>query len=100
MGPIGIELVQPVSGESVQKEWLERRGEGVNHICFIVDDIDEATAMMVEEGFEVTSSSNNEGGGGMAYFDTDKVGGIAIELEELPPHLNEDPYWGIEPWGE
>lgn len=100
MGPIGIELVQPVSGESPQKKFLESRGEGINHIAFIVDDIDEAISIMVEEGFKVISSSKNEGGGGMAFFDTDKVGGVQIELEELPPHLYEDPYWGLKPSSE
>lgn len=100
IGPIGFELIQPVSGESVQKEWLASRGEGINHIAFIVDDIEEATSIMVEEGFKVISSSKNEGGGGMALFDTDKIGGIQIELEEIPPHLHEDPYWGIKPWSE
>ena len=46
MGPIGFDLVQPVSGESVQKEFLESRGEGINHTCYIVDDIEEAMSVM------------------------------------------------------
>ncbi len=100
IGPIGFELIQPVSGESRLKKFLESHGEGINHIAFIVDDIKEATSIMVEAGFKVISSSNNEGGGGMAFFDTDKVGGVQIELEQLPPHLYEDPYWGLKPWGE
>ena len=98
LGPIGIELIQPVSGDTPQKKFLESRGEGIHHIAFIVNDIEEAISIMVEAGFKVISSSKNEGGGGMAFFDTDKVGGIAIELEELPPHLSEDPYWGLKPW--
>lgn len=98
LGPIGIELLQPVSGESPQKKFLESRGEGIHHIAFIVDDIKEATSIMIEAGFKVISSSNNEGGGGMAFFNTDKVGGVQIELEELPPHLHEDRYWGLKPW--
>ncbi len=98
LGSIGFELVQPVSGETPQKKWLESRGEGINHIAFIVDDIKEAISIMVEAGFKVVSNAKNEGGGGVAFFDTDKVGGVQIELEELPPHLNEDPYWGLKPW--
>jgi len=98
LGPIGIELIQPVSGDSPPKRFLDRRGEGINHIAFMVDDIEEATSIMVEAGFKVISSSKNEGGGGMAFFDTDKVGGVQIELEELPPHLYEDRYWGLKPW--
>ena len=64
----------------------------------MVDDIEEATSIMMEAGFKVIYSSKNEGGGGMAFFDTDRVGGIVIELEELPPHLADDPYWGIKSW--
>lgn len=98
LGPIGIELLQPVSGESPQKIFLESHGEGIHHIAFIVDDIKEATDIMAEAGFNVVSSSNNQGGGGMAFFDTERVGGVQIELEELPSHLKNDKYWGLKPW--
>jgi len=98
IGPIGIELIQPVSGKSTPQNWLESHGEGISHIAFIVDDIEEAKSTMIEEGFTIISSSDNEGGGGMAFFSTDAVGGIIIEMEELPPHLDKDPYWGHKPW--
>ena len=98
LGPIGFEVVQAISGESVQQEFLERRGEGINHTCFVVDDIHEAIAVMAKAGFKPISYANNVGGGGVAYFDTDKVGGVQIELEQLPPHLDDDPYWGLKPW--
>ena len=98
LATFGFELISPISGPSVQQEFLEQRGEGINHICFIVDDIEEATEIMVEAGFKPVSTALNEGGGGMAYFDTDKVGGVMIELDELPPHLSDDFYWGMCPW--
>ena len=79
-----VELVQPVSGESVQKEFLDSKGEGINHICFRVDDIEEATSIMADEGFVPVSSCKFKGGGGMAYFDTDRVGGVLLELVEWP----------------
>ena len=55
-----------------------------NHICFRVDDIEEATSIMADEGFEPVSSCKFKGGGGMSYFDTDKVGGVLTELVEWP----------------
>ncbi len=100
LGPIGFEVIQPVSGETPQKRWMEANGEGINHIAFIVDDIEEAKTIMVDAGFSVIASSKNEGGGGMAYFDTDKIGGVQIELEQLPPHLSDDHYWGLTPWAQ
>jgi hypothetical protein len=55
-----------------------------NHICFRVDDIEEATSIMADEGFEPVSSCKFKGGGGMSYLDTDKVGGVLTELVEWP----------------
>ena len=85
MGPVELELIQPVSGKSVQKEFLEKHGEGINHLAFVVDDLDLEVTRMVEKGFKVISSGKFEGGGGFAYFDTDKVGGVIFELFQLPP---------------
>ena len=98
LATIGFELVSPISGPSVQKEFLDEHGEGVNHICFIVDDIKEAIEVMADAGFTAVSTALNEGGGGMAYFDTHKIGGVMIELDELPSHLSDDYYWGMCPW--
>lgn len=95
---IGFEVIAPVSGNSIQREWLETHGESINHLCFIVDDIDEATEVMVEAGFEVISSGKNEGGGGMAYFAHPRMRGVQIELDSLPAHLEDDFYWGNKPW--
>jgi len=86
MGQVQFELVQPVSGESVQKEFLESRGEGINHLGFLVDDLDNEVAKLVEKGFKVTNSVKFIGGGGVAYLDTDKVGGVMFELIQWPPH--------------
>ena len=98
MGPIWLELIQPVSGKYIHQEFLERRGEGINHISFIVDDIEEAISIMAESGFQAIVYQKNVGGGGMAFFDTDKVGGFIIELQELPPGV--DRYYGSTTSGE
>ena len=92
MGPIWLELIQPVSGKYIHNEFLERRGEGINHMSFLVDDIEEAISIMAEAGFEAIVYQKNVGGGGMAFFDTDKIGGVIIELQELPPGV--DRYYG------
>ncbi len=84
LGEVEIELVQPVSGASAQREFLERRGEGVNHLGFVVDDLEEAVAKLVETGFRVVSRGRVAGGGGFAYMDTDRVGGVIFELIKLP----------------
>ena len=82
MGPVEFELVQPVSGESVQKEFLESRVEGINHLAFFVDDLEKEVSKLVEKGFKVISSGKRVGGGGFAYLDTGRVGGVIFELTQ------------------
>jgi 4-hydroxyphenylpyruvate dioxygenase-like putative hemolysin len=83
IGSLLIELWQPVRGETVQQEFLNSRGEGVNHIAFNVDDLDREKEKMAEKGIPVVFSVRDEEGY-MAYFDTRKVGNILIELIQPP----------------
>lgn len=84
MGSVQFELLQPVSGESVQKEFLEKRGEGINHLGFLVDDLDKEVNRLTAKGFTVISSVRYSGGGGVAYLDTDRIGGVLFELIQWP----------------
>jgi methylmalonyl-CoA/ethylmalonyl-CoA epimerase len=79
MGAVQLELVQPVSGKSLQMEFLEKRGEGVNHLAFLVDDLDGEVAKLAQKGFRVISSGKTAMSA-FAYLDTDKVGGVIFEL--------------------
>jgi methylmalonyl-CoA/ethylmalonyl-CoA epimerase len=83
IGSLLIELWQPVRGKTVQQEFLDSRGEGVNHIAFHVDDLDREKERMAEKGIPVVFSVRDEEGY-MAYFDTRKVGNILIELIQPP----------------
>ena len=85
LGPIQLELVQPVEGESIQKKFLESKGEGVNHIGFFVDNIEEETVKLKNEGFTTVYSVKFQNGGGVAYFDNQKAGGLLFELIQRPP---------------
>ena len=85
LGPVSFELLQTISGASIQKEFLDSKGEGINHLDFYVDDIEEETAKLVAKGFKIVQSGKFVGGGGMAYFDTDKLGGVQIGLVQRPP---------------
>jgi len=85
IGQIRLELIQPVEGESLHKEFLENKGEGINHLCFSVDDIDKEAAKLVKKGFKVIASRKFVNGGGNVYFDTGKVGGVLLELLQQPP---------------
>ena len=83
IGSLMIELWQPVRGETVQQEFFNSRGEGVNHIAFHVDDLDKERDKLVEKGIPVVFSVKDQNGY-MAYFDARKVGNILIELIQPP----------------
>ena len=80
MGPVEFELLQPVSGDSIQAEFLEKHGEGVIHLCAHTDDLDRDVAELTALGLRVISSAVLADGGKFAYFDTREVGGLILEL--------------------
>jgi len=82
IGSIPIEFVQPLEGESRYKEFLDSKGEGVQHIAFAVDNLDEETAKLDEKGVSIIVSGKAPAafGSSSAHFDTRQVGDFAIQL--------------------
>lgn len=80
MGNIEFELLQPVSGNTIQAEFLERHGEGVVHICAFTDDLEADKEELVGRGCPVISEGWLSDGGHFAYFDTRAIGGLVLEL--------------------
>ena len=79
MGPVQLELVEVTEGDSIHLEFLEERGEGVEHLGFRVDDLDAEVARFKRHGIDVLQSARTAGGG-YAYMDTREIGGIIFEL--------------------
>ena len=80
VGQVELEVSQPLGGECAQREFLESKGEGINHLGFFVDDLDKEVAKLTERGFKVIQSGRNAKGNKFAYFDTTAIGGIILEL--------------------
>ncbi len=80
-GSIELELIQVLEGETIHTEFLREKGEGLHHLRFKVDDLDAKLADLAKEGIEVVFRKNLNGID-FAYLDTDRVGGIMIELIE------------------
>ncbi len=82
--PIEIELIQVLEGETPHTEFLRERGEGLQHLRFSVDNLDEMLAKLAKQGIEpVFQHSYPEVGISFAYLDTDKIGGVMFELIEI-----------------
>ena len=79
MGHLELELLETVSGPSVQQEALTANGEHVLHLCAYTDDLDAEIERMSGAGFPVISYGELDDGGRFAYFDTRRVGGLILE---------------------
>jgi 4-hydroxyphenylpyruvate dioxygenase-like putative hemolysin len=85
MEAIQLELIQPL-GESIYTEFLNEKGEGIHHIGCYVDHLDEAVALLKQQGIGVLQSGNRPGGG-YAYMDTEKTLGAIWELIQRPTSM-------------
>jgi methylmalonyl-CoA/ethylmalonyl-CoA epimerase len=81
MGEVDIELIQPVSGDSPHKEFLNTKGEGIQHIACRVEDLETHIANLTENGATVLLRAKWPEGGGVAYMDLG-VAGLVVELIE------------------
>ncbi len=70
IGTVDLQLIQPGEGESLYKDHLEKKGEGVYHLGFAVDDIDESESDVKKKDLSIISNGRREDGSGFAYLDT------------------------------
>ena len=81
-----IELIQPTAGNVGVTKFLKKRGEGVHHICFEVDDIEQALqdvkargAVLIDETPRVIENGKKK----MAFLHPKSTGGVLIELYQI-----------------
>jgi methylmalonyl-CoA/ethylmalonyl-CoA epimerase len=82
-----IELIEVVEGDSVYKDHIDNHGYGVQHLGFLVEDMDEALKQAHEAGFEMLQDGSGfglDGDGHYAYLDSEEKFGVMIELIERP----------------
>lgn len=88
--PVGgaqVELVQPNDSESGLAKFLAKRGEGIHHICFEVDDLDGALARLKQHGAQLIDETPRINASGMryAFIHPKSAHGVLIELYQKPP---------------
>ena len=87
VGEIYIELIQPIAEGTHWMEFLKKKGEGINHLGLVVDDIDKEETKLAGQGFKIIYRSRFRRADGSirgaAYFDTAEVGGVLFEPRGL-----------------
>ena len=82
-GPIEIELIRVLEGDTPHTDFLREKGEGLQHLRFRVDDLDKTLAELAKEGIQpVMYQRFPDFGTAFAYLNSDKIGGVMFELIE------------------
>ena len=81
-----VELLEATSEDSPISNFLEKRGNGVHHIAFLVDDLEIALKDLTESGIDLIDKSPRIGAEGMliAFLHPKSTGGVLVELCQKP----------------
>src|SRR6202048_871264 len=89
-GDTQLELIAPVSGESIYTEFLERAGAGLHHICVeapVIDAFDAALADAESRGAPVVQQGVMPGGMRFGYISAEAAGVPYIEIAHISPEI-------------
>ncbi len=76
-----LELLEPVEPDTGIARYLERRGEGLHHVCLEVDDIEAALADLKAKGVPLIDQEPREGlVGTIAFLHPSALHGVLVEL--------------------
>lgn len=82
LGETQLELLEPTEGPQALKESLDATGEGLHHIGFLVDNLDDVIAKGKKDGLKIWTLTQRTNGPRFMYFKPTKTCSLAIELRE------------------
>ncbi len=79
-----IELLESTDPDGPVSRYIDSRGEGIQHIAYRVEDIDEALAELKEKGIRLIDQEARKGAGGarIAFIHPKETNGVLVELCE------------------
>ena len=79
-----VELLRPLGPQTAVGKYLERKGPGLHHVAYAVDDIDAALRALSGAGFELIDSEARVGirGSRVAFLHPRSTGGVLTEIVE------------------
>lgn len=86
VGETNVELVMSTTEDGVMSKYINKKGEGVHHLAFEVDDIDAAIAELKAKGVPLTADEARPGAHGarVVFLHPKATHGVLIELCEYP----------------
>jgi len=83
-GTTHIELVEPTTEDSGVAKFLQKKGEGIHHLCYLVEDLAAELTRLKNEGVILIDDSPRKGERGslVAFLHPKSCGGILVELKQ------------------
>jgi methylmalonyl-CoA epimerase len=85
LGDSTIELIEAMDPSSPVAKYIQKRGEGIHHICFGVENVEAALRHFEAQGIELLNKQprRTENGDLIAFLNPKSTNGILIELVEM-----------------
>ena len=81
VGGSQLEFIQPTDPDGSVAHFIDRKGEGLHHVCFEVEDLSGKLRLLDEEGIQLIDRAPREGlSGSVAFLHPRSTGGVLIEL--------------------
>jgi methylmalonyl-CoA/ethylmalonyl-CoA epimerase len=86
LGEAELELVQPTTSDTGLSRFLEKRGEGMHHLCVEVDDLVSLLGKLKSKGIQLINEEPRAGEDGRlyAFVHPKSTHGVLLELYQLP----------------
>ena len=81
LGQVQLELIEPLGGDSIWQEALDRHGESVHHLAFWVEGMQRSVDFLKGKGIPMVQRGDM-GEGQYAYFDAEEPLAVILELLE------------------
>lgn len=84
VGDMNIELLEPLNPDSTVAKFIEKKGEGLHHIAFAVDNIEATMEQLKKSGIKLIDEKPRKGAmdSKIAFIHPQSTGGVLIELCE------------------
>jgi methylmalonyl-CoA/ethylmalonyl-CoA epimerase len=82
IGEVRVELIQPVSPDSVVGRFLEKKGEGIHHVSYRVKDVDRSLAELERKGVQLIDKTSRQvrENERVAFLHPKSTNGVLVEL--------------------
>jgi methylmalonyl-CoA/ethylmalonyl-CoA epimerase len=86
-GEARIELLYPIDPHCTIARFLQRRGQGIHHICFRVENLEAEMERLISAGFQLIDRKPRRGAHDtlVAFVHPQETGGVLVELAQTGP---------------